>query len=85
MTLLVHLVWSTASASAQLGTARGAAALGFVAVLIALVAAHRSLRRRLEAARADEVLEAEFARLENEPGPAVSEEAAASVSRKPSS
>jgi len=42
------------------------AALAFLGVLIAIAAAYRLLGQRLEAERADAVIEAEFARLEAE-------------------
>ena len=43
------------------------AALAFLGVLIAIGTAYRLLGRRLEAERAEAVLEAEFARLERDP------------------
>jgi hypothetical protein len=52
--------------AAVLGATKVAAALAFLAALVAIGAAYRVLARRLELERADELIAAEFERLEND-------------------
>jgi hypothetical protein len=52
--------------AAVLAITKVVAALAFLGVLIAIAAAYRLLGQRLEAERAEAVIEAEFARLEAE-------------------
>jgi hypothetical protein len=53
--------------AAVLAVTKVFAALAFLGVLIAIAAAYRALGRRLEAERAEALIEAEFARLEADP------------------
>jgi hypothetical protein len=55
------------TAAAVLTITKIVAALAFLVVVVAIGTAYRLLSRRLEAARADAVIEAEFARLDAEP------------------
>jgi hypothetical protein len=56
--------------AAVLAITKVVAALAFLGVLIAIAAAYRLLGQKLEAERAEALLEAEFARLEAERGTA---------------
>jgi hypothetical protein len=53
--------------AAVLTATKVAAALAFLLVVLAIGTAYRVLTRRLEAARAEAVIEAEFARLDADP------------------